>query len=217
MSNVNQIYPWPAGVPFPGEYAPLFPTSRDPIHWQLHGALSGRYRIVVDRESDEFAIGDDYYPVRARSPRYRLVEDQSMTHPAVLDWEGHRDPVCASLRRELREYAYKPGFEMEVPPPRASAGFRGVEYLLRMTMLVPDSRRRDMRMSPVVSMCIIDAKLLDGSIRAYAEGRAKLFERIVWTQLRDLEMHELDEWFRYRGKLVDDPHAPKVRVTKVVE
>lgn len=25
--------------------------------------------------------------------------------------------------------------------------------------------------------------------------------------LRDIEMHELDEWFRFEGKLVNDPHA----------
>lgn len=35
-----------------------------------------------------------------------------------------------------------------------------------------------------------------------------LFKAWVKTVLAEAELHELDEFFRYDGKLVNDPHAP---------
>lgn len=134
---------------------------------------------------------------------------------------------------ELARYTYKPGFTMEaIPPHRRSPDSTFADLVeVRFTMLVPDARRvvptgRTVFEPPKIvaafdSISLYDApfsrlemerpiipvtgtRIVDEDVIGYPD----LFGAWLMRQLDSFERHEMREWLRRDGELVDDPHAP---------
>lgn len=95
------------------------------------------------------------------------------------------DEIIAALTK----FDYKPGYEIEVQ----SSGTGWV--MLGMTASVPDSRGRQGSIHVFQSIQVRSSTLsLD-------------FLKYVVRELCDqFEQHEIDEWLRYDGELIKDPH-----------
>lgn len=88
---------------------------------------------------------------------------------------------------------YKPGWALVLRPDQRS---------LQISRVVPDSRDpgRDVK---VGSVHPIPPVLTQGSLNPLS-----VISVVTWvkTEIRRCELHELDEFFRLDGQLVDDPH-----------
>lgn len=103
----------------------------------------------------------------------------------------------------FRNLNYKPNWDFDLQ--------RFVEYSearVIMTMRVPDSRKpvpqsefNLMGQRQVIPLVPITKTVLLGPF--HGEEYAKDYIRF---HIRDMEDHEIDEWFRYKGELVFDPH-----------
>ena len=105
----------------------------------------------------------------------------------------------------FEDFSYKPNWEFEF--------IFEIDYnecKVHITMRVPDSRRPlpeplalDHMMGKRVVIPVVPITktlILEPWVN---EDRAKSYIR--W-HTRDMEDHEIDEWFRYKGELVFDPH-----------
>lgn len=116
---------------------------------------------------------------------------------------------ATSWKEFFENFSYKPNWVFEFRPE--------VDFMLTdrvfITMHVPDSRKPlpeptplDLMMGKrtVVSMVPVSKNVIldpwDG------EERAK--DLLRW-HIREMEDHEIDEWFRYKGELPFDPHKEK--------
>lgn len=116
-----------------------------------------------------------------------------------------KDDVVATSWKEFFEYfSYKPNWEFIYTGDR----YVGAHSVL-MKMHVPDSRRpipgpepfwTTGRRQVVPLIPITKTIMLD---RWVSEDYAK--DYIRWHIL-DMEIHEVDEWFKYKGELSFDPH-----------
>ncbi|HEX8108522.1 MAG TPA: hypothetical protein VF516_12400 [Kofleriaceae bacterium] len=129
-------------------------------------------------------------------------------------------PVVASFRNELARYTYKPGVTLSVEPHEHDN-----MPLLRIVMEVPDSRnltpvvppliekRPNGSVGPVMKRKIIRVVLnrrIPEDLTYREWGRDERAERFAWwlkQALEEVEVHEMREWLRCDGELVDDPHA----------
>lgn len=199
-------------MPYDDDYADLFP--REPYSFMP---------VAYASEDDPWAL--DHLDDR-HNKRYS---------DRIADWEGHNDRVVAALRRELRQYSYKPGVTMRIdpPPPRERRGILvsnlepfnrqwvGVPVLI-LHAKVPDSRQdvdgpgvhwtqRPMQRKEVkvVSRHPVPEPVCELGYGWSREERREFFRNFWLEALRDFEDHELREWARFGGKLIDDPHAPR--------
>lgn len=82
---------------------------------------------------------------------------------------------------------------------------------VNITMWVPDSRRDHVpETTPWGRKTIVPLVPIDKVVmleRWYNEERAKEF---IWFHLHDLEIHEMGEWFKYKGERPYDPHKADV-------
>lgn len=90
----------------------------------------------------------------------------------------------------LKHITYKPEFDFRIEPGQYGA----VKFTV--TARVPDSDRSGNQISIFSTFEFHPREIRDKS------G----ILRIVEVQLRDLENHELYEWFRYDGKHIHAPH-----------
>lgn len=135
------------------------------------------------------------------------------TKPATYD--RHPDDLRPLLtpdeqwvHDQLQRYRYKPNAEWEVVPARerdpqpglGAAGWMDERVTVRLVMWVLDSRGSD-RIVPITNTRELDY---------YAVHQRD--EEILGQQLRHMigamEDHEIDEWFRRDGALINDPHTP---------
>jgi hypothetical protein len=93
----------------------------------------------------------------------------------------------------LKNFTYRPGYEFRYD---YDIDFNIHKIIARFT--VEDTYNRG-RMIPIVFQHTCPAWDEMGG-----ETRALSYLRSV---CHDLEMHESDEWFRYKGEMVFDPHA----------
>lgn len=109
---------------------------------------------------------------------------------------------------QLQRFRYKPNVEWQVvpacegggrTPPGAAAWLRDDAVTVRFVMWVLDSRGGD-RIVPITSTSTLDyytVKQRDEAILGYE----------LRSMIDAAESHEIDEWFRRDGALVNDPHA----------
>ncbi len=117
------------------------------------------------------------------------------------------------LDTELKRYTYKPGCTFELKPLFDM-------FTVVVTARVPDSRR-EVPTDRVVSLpakdrfdCITGPEMGRPIIPIVGRypvpstviGDPDLFAEWLKSRLSDSEYHELREWFRRDGDLVDDPH-----------
>jgi len=98
------------------------------------------------------------------------------------------------LRAELARYTYKPGWRLTIAP---HTGFGAV---LHVGYDAPDSR------TPGETARIESRHVID-------PWDAEHLAEFVAQALRQAEMHELAEWLRYDGVMVDDPHAERPKTS----
>ena len=152
-----------------------------------------------------------------------------MTHMGL-----HLDADQAWLVGEVKRYSYKPGCQMWVTPPEVS----GNNWMLHLQMRVPDSRSSIQRPVDDIQVyyrteyedSVFDDRLLSRlrdsgydkagptitvqgryAIPRFFQGEREQFRIWLTHTLMALEEHEMREWLRYDGELVDDPHAPEAR------
>ncbi len=103
-----------------------------------------------------------------------------------LQWEEE-----SKLYNEFVKYiTYKPDFSFEVPITRSRP-------TIWIYMLVDNSRNPD-EVIEISKGAVIPDKLYEQPVKVFLDW--------VRTLLADMEDHELDEWFCYRGERVKDPH-----------
>jgi hypothetical protein len=95
------------------------------------------------------------------------------------------------LATEVAKYSYKPGWKIDLMLPHG----------LMVAATVPDSYHPEKTVPirggfPFEWINPDPASLNEASVR-----------HLVKRALQRVEEHEFDEWFRYDGKLVHDPHA----------
>ena len=119
------------------------------------------------------------------------------------------------LSRESKEgwteffenFSYKPNWHFDY---KLEVDFDVHKVII--TMQVPDSRksvpepdhfqmgaRQTIPLVPISKVIVLPDDW-------YGEDHAKEYIRL---QIRDMEDHEIDEWFRYKGELPFDPHKQK--------
>jgi hypothetical protein len=96
-------------------------------------------------------------------------------------------PVPASpVDAEITRYSYKPGWRIE----------RLNQHALLLTAKVEDSYE------PGRFIKVAHVQPFNEYLAETPEG----LRRTIKHLLKTYEEHEFDEWFRYDGKLIDDPH-----------
>jgi len=94
----------------------------------------------------------------------------------------------------VSEISYKPGWEIW-------SDAYGDHLLVKVRARVQDSRAAEIREIVLTQDLAIDARLL-----AVLDEPALVDH--VFGRLLEIERHEAQEWYRYRGVLVNDPHGP---------
>ena len=108
------------------------------------------------------------------------------------------------VRAEIQRYTYKPGWHLTTrtePGGLQFAPFPHVDGKLYNLRLNIDFSAEDSR-NPGRRIALHAERLIPAGIPE--EG---LLRRWLIDVLQDIEYHELREWLRYDGQLVDDPHA----------
>lgn len=110
----------------------------------------------------------------------------------------------------LEHVTYKEGYHLEIidPEPAIIGGLsfgdaRNWPATLAIKFTAKDTRGkftepRELAFSQVIPQHIHDA---------VSDGRNDLFYWYVHECLRNLEMHELDEWYKIDGHMWNDPHG----------
>ena len=125
-------------------------------------------------------------------------------------YEPSADPAVEWLRGQLSRYGYKPGVTWNIEHAGLTP-FRVGTHALRVNVRVPDSRSSSRRLIPITFTQGIPELISDLRVIQEPGGRRHEFKRFLRGALETFEIHELREWFRCDGELVDDPHAPGAR------
>lgn len=101
---------------------------------------------------------------------------------------------ATDILRIIEGYTYKPGYKL-------SAWSDGGTVTVNMYIPVPDSTTPEHKMVDItythrISVC---------SFMFRDKGAVHYFMNEFF---RGWELHEMNEWVRYEGKLLNDPHAP---------
>ena len=110
-------------------------------------------------------------------------------------WTPGREDGYKWVESLLARFTYKPGWHIEQRRLPESAD--SVRLQIRFT--APDSRSLE-REIPVTGT-------FDVPYYIWFEEDEGRFWKWLHQVILFMERHELDEWFRVDGKLVDDPHA----------
>lgn len=110
-----------------------------------------------------------------------MSTDQDTGPDTDQDW------VC----RQLARYTYKPGWGLTFSE---HAGW----IYLDIRYLAPDSRGSGQTVK------IGRTQVVPAHVTVHRDPDR--FQRWLHMLTRDMELHELDEWFRCDGELVNDPH-----------
>lgn len=138
--------------------------------------------------------------------------DEGFTEASAADHADDAGPEVASLRRELRRYRYKLGYTLTI-----RIGSYGGPFLV-VTARLPDSRfvadpDRHHPVPPLVKVTLqqpVPEQVWNWPQFAPAEREAQ-FAHFIRDVLKEVERHEMLEWFRRDGELVEDPHAKEAR------
>jgi hypothetical protein len=126
-----------------------------------------------------------------------------------LDDPGMNDQL-ERVQRLLKKVTYKPGWIITAYPhqmfdePRSEDRYRfhnETRIVIRVVCLQPDTISGQPReFIHHRSLCAYDIAHLDDS---------KIIEYFIGRAIVEMEMHEVDEWFKYDGSHVKDPHPEK--------
>lgn len=111
---------------------------------------------------------------------------------------------AAWLNAELSRYTYKPGWTFRLLP-RETVGWEHPSVELEISFRAPDSRAQPGTV-PRISEVTQVTMLAEAEVERFREF-PELFRAKIRHLIITLEMHEMDEWLRYDGELVSDPHA----------
>lgn len=99
------------------------------------------------------------------------------------------------IRDELARYSYKPGkFNLTVNE------YSGIPNALCVIQRVPNTYDPS-TMSEVASLITLDPYLIE------RVGIPAALQRLVREMVQNQELHEVDEWLRYDGQILNNPHA----------
>lgn len=101
------------------------------------------------------------------------------------------------MRDELDKYTYKPGWDLEILTPAYSGyetGILAIEY-------TADDSREEGRKIRVGSKHTIPEYIAD-----LLPDHPDQFGHWLAEMILAVERHEAQEWLRYQGEIVDDPH-----------
>lgn len=98
--------------------------------------------------------------------------------------------ACEAVAGYLAEVTYRPGWSITAIPAHPDG------VVVRVEVRLVDSRD---------SGRLIDVRV-DSTPPPWHVGEAEFIRWLAW-RLQEVEVHESKEWLRYRGELVDDPHA----------
>lgn len=137
-----------------------------------------------------------------------LVEDAKRWRSVMAHLSGPPKPPALTptlmgsadqrwVHEQLKRYVYKPTFTVEVRPVPVPVGAYA-PVTVHMQMMVLDARGSE-RVMPT-SMTLAVPHLIVDSRDADQLG--------IWLRhcIQRMEDHEIDEWFRRDGEIVDDPH-----------
>jgi hypothetical protein len=112
----------------------------------------------------------------------------------------------------FKNFSYKPNFAFAV---ESNIGLDRLYPKVRITMMVPDSRIPLPENEHVHALNVTGVRkniplipiMLDVSLGPYHSDEYAL--EFMRFNIREMEDHEIDEWIRFKGELVNDPHKEK--------
>ena len=131
-------------------------------------------------------------------------------------WGDREEDTFKWVQMMLSQFSYKPGWQFDLHRRPEVGG-----VMLTISLMVEDSRRGPNQIPRYREMTLTagepfrierdDLIPISGSyvVDRYAtEGRDEdRFLRWLHSRITSVERHETDEWFRFKGRLVHDPHA----------
>lgn len=133
------------------------------------------------------------------------------------NWNALDESVFQVSEELLTQFSYKPSWRFDLERAPQWGGLK-----LRTSFLAPDSRanKPPFRKAEWFERCTMCHQSLNDveipitgtyfiNIRIAEDvlhGNERLFWRAVRHSIENAEHHEIDEWFRVRGELVNDPH-----------
>lgn len=107
--------------------------------------------------------------------------------------------ACVDMAQVVADFTYKPGVRLELEEDRVRKPYGSI---LRVHVDTVDTRRL-----PAINPLELAHQTVVPEECYISEKFAKSFVRQC---IRNMELHEMDEWLRYRGELLHDPHDGKV-------
>ncbi len=99
----------------------------------------------------------------------------------------------------VERITYKPGYEVVYMPPAQAGGYSLHSGVLYMKLVLENSYRPGtetlVQFQMAVSRHVID------------DVNEKYWRHLIRQFFNEFEQHELDEWLRIDGELMNDPHA----------
>lgn len=100
----------------------------------------------------------------------------------------------------LGKFTYKPGYKLQFWVDSERKLKRDQSIVMNMVIPVPDSTRADHK---EVSIVFTQGVALEHILR----GGPDFLGQLVKDFILKWERHEMDEWFRYEGRMLENPHA----------
>lgn len=136
-------------------------------------------------------------------PQYSNREISSSPSFAPVAGTSSGLTAISRFQRLIESTTYKPGYQLTLVNPVEIAGYRPswLQAVLHIKCYVPDSTKFPHDLTLIQFQVAIPEHIED-----LDENGQRHYLRQI---LREFEMHQLDEWLRVDGKLVNDPHAKK--------
>lgn len=113
----------------------------------------------------------------------------------------------AEAKLFLEQFTYKPGWHIEVLEPLDPNDVPGRVLLVRIRTEAIDAYHPDQK-TWFHGMFDVRDWMLD------RPDTATFLAEQMRFQIRDMELHEMDEFLRWGGRIMCDPHDPEVRSAK---
>ena len=125
---------------------------------------------------------------------HKLAGEGSSPSPATKFYS------TTDVLKFLGKFTYKPGYKLQFWLDGERKPWSENSIVMNMVIPVPDSVGSDQKPITIVFTQAIDARAMVHGGPDFVGNRLKDFI-LQW------ERHEMDEWFRYEGKMLNDPHA----------
>lgn len=141
---------------------------------------------------------DSYVEERGRSKvdyqSHKLAGEGSSPSPATTF------RCSTDVLRFLGKFTYKPGYKLQFWLDGERKFHHEQSIVMNMVVPVPDSTREDQK---EINIVFTQAVALLNLIH----GGPEYVRHILFDFILKWERHEMDEWFRYDGRMLSNPHA----------